>query len=271
MESNYRTIIAAGRPGVGKSYLGNFILSNNPNSQMFLSESNPLEYGVTKTIQYKKEYAKHLNCTLEYIDIPGSGDPTINITDFANDLVKQLSSKTINAALMLVSVQDDRASAYEVLTISFLKNFFKSKGISSKECLWLMITRCQLNMPNQNFIKGKLEFLRRTGLDISENHVILFDNTVDSLSPFIKEVFTIQQDQGLQVEKNTEQALQNFSKDLKTVTMNDPCMKKEFEQFEVLMRLMMEQNDKLAVQLGKQADAIQALANNQGGDSCNLI
>ncbi|KAL4497334.1 hypothetical protein ABPG72_011269 [Tetrahymena utriculariae] len=271
MESNYRTIIAAGRPGVGKSYLGNFILTNSPKSQVFKSESNPGEFGITKQIQYKKQYAQHLNCNLEFIDVPGSGDPTISITDLAKDLVSQLSNKTINAALMLVTAQDERATASEVLTTSFLKNFFSSKGISTKECLWLIITRCQEKMPDQNFIQGKLDFLRKIGLDISNNHVILFDNTSQSLSPFINQVFQIQKNQGLQVETNTERALQNFSKDLRDVSMKDPCIKQEFEQFEQLMRMMMDQNDKLAEQLGKQADALQAIARNQNQRSCTLI
>ncbi|KAL4481550.1 hypothetical protein ABPG74_007639 [Tetrahymena malaccensis] len=263
MESNYRTIITAGKPGVGKSYLGNFILSNNPKSQIFQSESNPKQFGVTKQIQYRKQYAQHLNCTLEYIDVPGAGDPTISIKNVVDDLVQQLSAKTINAALMLVAAQDERASANEVLTISFLKNFFNSKGISTQECLWLVITRCQEKMPEENFVQGKLEFLSSMGLVIRQDHVILFDNTTQSLSPFIQEVFKIQQNQGLQVEQNTEQALQNFSKDLQSVAMKDPCIKKEFEQFEMLMRLVMDQNDKLATKLEKQADALQQITSNQ--------
>ncbi|KAL4489181.1 hypothetical protein ABPG73_005668 [Tetrahymena malaccensis] len=197
------------------------------------------------------------------VDVPGSGDPTISITDVINDLVSQLSAKTINAALMLVASQDDRASASEFMAASFYKNFFNSKGISAKECLWLVITRCQEKNPDQKFIDGKLQFLKRNGLEIRQDHIILFDSTTNSLSLLIKEVFQIQQDQGLQVEQNTQKALQNFSKDLKEVAMKDPIMKQEFQQFEMLMRLMMDQNDKLAAQLGKQADALQQLTISQ--------
>jgi hypothetical protein len=54
------------------------ILDGDPKSDTFHQEDNPEEYGVTKEILFKEKYIESLGYRIRFVDIPGTGDPTID-------------------------------------------------------------------------------------------------------------------------------------------------------------------------------------------------
>ncbi|KAL4455696.1 hypothetical protein ABPG74_003106 [Tetrahymena malaccensis] len=211
MSNQPTTIIACGRPGVGKSALGNSLLYDDPQCYYgFESCQDPTKWGVTREIQKRTKYVEKYQTFLQYIDIPGQGDHTLDMNQLAQSLQNELKDDTINAILFLVSVQDDRFTTQELCSIQFIKSFFKQRGKTSQDILWLVITHCDQKKPNYKFIQGKLCNLKKYQLFIPETNVIQYDFNLFTFQPFIERVIKVPKNQGYTLNKNNKSSLNSF-------------------------------------------------------------
>ncbi|KAL4455693.1 hypothetical protein ABPG74_003103 [Tetrahymena malaccensis] len=211
MNNSTRNIIACGRPGVGKSALGNSLLYGVPQYQYgFESYSDPTKWGVTRQIIKRTKYIEKFKTSIQYIDIPGSGDHTLDMNQFAQSLLNQLKNITINAILYLVSVQDERFTAQELCSIQFIKNFFKQRGLSSQDNLWLIITHCDQKKPSNLFIQSKLDCLKKWEIFIPRNNVIQYNYNLFECNPFIERVLQVPQNQGFTLNQDRQNSLNKF-------------------------------------------------------------
>ncbi|KAL4481551.1 hypothetical protein ABPG74_007640 [Tetrahymena malaccensis] len=210
MDYQTRNIIACGRPGVGKSALGN-TESRNAITDLNLTQ-----------IQLNG-----------YIDIPGQGDHTLDMDQLAQSLSDQLKNFTIHAILYLVSTQDERFTIQELCLIQFIKSFFKERGLNSQDNLWLVTTHCDQKKPNNQFIQGKLGSLKQWGISIPQNNVIQYDYNLFQCNPFIERVLLGPENQGFTLNQDKQCSLNKFYEGCRVVRdVNLDILKNEEGQSE---------------------------------------
>ncbi|KAL4497333.1 hypothetical protein ABPG72_011268 [Tetrahymena utriculariae] len=262
-----RNIIACGRPGVGKSALGNSLLYGSPQCYYgFESYSDPTKWGVTREIVKRTEYVQEFNASLQFIDIPGQGDHTLDMKQMAESLSYELEDVTMNAILFLVAVQDERFTTQELCSIQFIKSFFKERGYNCQDILWLVITHCEQKKPSNQFIQSKLANLKKWGLFIPQQNVVEYDKNLSKFKPFIERVLKVPANQGFTLNKDKQNSLNQFyqgcnlARDVNLQRLKD---KEEERENKIQQERLQKLKEQYEIEIIKQEQLYEQLEQNQ--------
>ncbi|KAL4485001.1 hypothetical protein ABPG74_020178 [Tetrahymena malaccensis] len=240
-----QTVIACGKPGVGKSSLGNHLLTKNPKSDLFVQKDDPSEFGITKDICSKiKEIAYDgKKMQVQYVDLPGCGDPTIDTKKIYEKMLKEQNDAVFNCALLLISSQDNRLNYQEMMCCNFYKSFFKSRNDKDmKESLWLIITRCQEHDVTDEWVQSKLKGFEKLGLLIDPTRVIRYKQKDEDLIPLFQYMVKLAYD-GLVLDQDVKKCEEQFIEGVAQNSVDDQALKQQLlELKEMVEALEMMQN-----------------------------
>ena len=96
------------------------------------------------------------------------------------------SDQAIDAALIVLTASDYRMTIQQTVAIKIIAKFFKD---FEPRKVFMVITHVDQNPPDEDFIQGKIaSFIKYGNIEISRDHVILFDNTKESLAPLVEKI-----------------------------------------------------------------------------------
>lgn len=90
-------------------------------------------------------------------------------------------------ALVVIKSTDYRMDLAQITTLAVIKNFLND---IKPKCLFLVITHCDKETPDQEQIDNKLASFKKYGdIEIDAENTVLFDNTKESLQGFVDKFF----------------------------------------------------------------------------------
>ena len=239
-------ILPVGVPGAGKSTTLNFLIGD-VNCTTF--EAKRASEGVTRNIKIvanKPLLGKHQDCIITLIDVPGIGDPTLSLDLILEECERKVSTKTIDAVLLVLKATDDRISLGEVV---MMNTFRLIKGINAANVI-IVLTRCDQELDiDDAFIEerlGKLSsFAKKCQLDLDPSQVVRFDKTTSSLEP-IKSLLTRG---SMQFEENLVEKAQEIIQDLPEVIRGSSVSMEQLAELTKAMEAMQLQHSERMAQM----------------------
>ena len=181
-------IVPFGGAGVGKSTLCNFLIDGKDCAKFKASKTT--EGGQTQkvTSTFGKALGDNKSTKeVKVFDVPGIADVNIPIEAWIQAIKDGIrSDEKIDVALIVIKATDYRIDIVQMATIKAAKKFLENL---KAENIYLCLTHCDNNPPDEKFIKSKIESYKKYGqIDILEENVILFDNTKESLEEFVDNI-----------------------------------------------------------------------------------
>ncbi len=138
---------------MGKSTVLNCLIGDE-RMETFKAGRSPK--GVTRDIQIEhccKFLGDDSSMLISVVDIPGIGDPTLDVTAILSAVEKNLKTTKIDIVLLVLKATDDRFTFAEVMVLNMLK-LLKDKN---PENIVVIFTRCYQENPPDALINERLK------------------------------------------------------------------------------------------------------------------
>ncbi|TNV80984.1 hypothetical protein FGO68_gene2489 [Halteria grandinella] len=176
------TLIPFGAPGVGKSNVLNILIGR----AIFVSNASAAS-GLTRSIRSQTAFAlgDPTLIQLTVYDAPGVGDLQISIQQMILELQSGVGTTvSFDVTLMVFKASDTRITIQEIMALKAMKAFFDNFSSRKVMCV---ITHCDKVPVTEPWIAEKLQMFKKySGIQLSRDQVVLFNNTRDSLKPLVK-------------------------------------------------------------------------------------
>ena len=173
-------ILPFGVPGVGKSTVLNLLVGDE-NFKTFAAKKSP--QGVTRQIQIvsDKKFLGEGDPLISVVDVPGIGDPTLDIETILHEVEQDLSTKKVDILLLVLKATDDRVTLGEVMVM----NMFRLVKRVDPQNIVVIYTRCDQEDVDDEFIKERLanlsKFAVKAGVVLNPQNLVKFNKTKESL------------------------------------------------------------------------------------------
>ena len=171
------TIVPLGIPGVGKSTILNLLIGDSDHKTFAARRDFQ---GVTRSLQLRegKLFGHEASLEIAVIDIPGIGDPTLQIEDvFESCPESMIHSFRVRTVLLVLKATDDRTTLGDVLVMNFMRLFSNL----TPEHVVVIFTRCDQETLTDEFVKERLKTLSSYGISLDSSKVVKFDKSMQSL------------------------------------------------------------------------------------------
>lgn len=186
MQKKIYTIVPFGGSGVGKSTVCNFLL--NGNKKQVFKASDTTETSETLEVTSHEGWAlgkPELKKKVKIFDVPGICSPDVPIEEWAETIRDGIpEGQNIDMAIMVLKCTDARMSVEQVAAAVAMRRFLE--GLEP-ENTFICFTYCDTKAATESFFKKKLESIKRyCKLEVPEENIIKFSNSIESLEDFVE-------------------------------------------------------------------------------------
>ncbi len=166
---------------MGKSTVLNFLIGDE---RMQTFEASRSERGVTRDVHIvcdRKFLGDDESTLVTVVDVPGIGDPTLDVEDILSAVENKLKTSKIDMVLLVLKATDDRVTLADVMVMQM---FFLFEHINPQNVV-VVFTRCDQDSVPDEFVEEKLSILssyaKSAGLTLNPENIVRFDRTKESL------------------------------------------------------------------------------------------